>query len=64
MADVDQATLDEAASLRQQLNRHNYLYYVLDDPSIPDAEYDRMMRRLQQIEAEYLSLKAADSPTQ
>lgn len=64
MADVDQATLDEAASLRQQLNRHNYLYYVLDDPSIPDVEYDRMMRRLQQIEAEYPSLKTADSPTQ
>jgi len=36
----------EAESLREQINHHNYRYYVLDDPEITDAEYDRLMRRL------------------
>ncbi|WP_461516167.1 NAD-dependent DNA ligase LigA [Porticoccus sp.] len=64
MALPDPAQRDEAAALRRQLNDHNYRYYVLDDPSIPDAEYDRLLRRLQQLEADYPSLKTADSPTQ
>ena len=64
MVSVDQAVIDEAAELRQQLNYHNHLYYVLDDPSIPDAEYDRLLRRLQQLETDYPSLKTPDSPTQ
>ena len=64
MVGVDQAVREEAAILRQQLNDHNHLYYVLDDPSIPDAEYDRLMRKLQQLESEHPTLKTADSPTQ
>ncbi|MBE0508411.1 MAG: NAD-dependent DNA ligase LigA [Marinospirillum sp.] len=51
-------------SLRQQLNEHNYRYYVLDDPSVPDAEYDRLFRELQQLETEHPELITADSPTQ
>jgi len=53
-----------AAELREQLHRHAYQYYVLDDPLIPDAEYDRMMRELQALEAEYPALRTPDSPTQ
>lgn len=51
-------------ALRQQLNHHNYRYYVLDEPSIPDADYDALMRELQQLEQEYPDLITADSPTQ
>ncbi len=50
--------------LRAQLNHHNYRYYVLDDPEISDAEYDTLMRELEQMEAEYPSLLTPDSPTQ
>jgi DNA ligase (NAD+) len=64
MAGADRVAYEEAAALRQQLNHHNHLYYVLDDPSVPDAEYDRLMRRLQQLELEHPSLKTTDSPTQ
>ncbi len=53
-----------AAELREQLHRHAYQYYVLDDPLIPDAEYDRMMRELQALEMEYPELRTPDSPTQ
>ena len=53
-----------AADLRAQLNQHNYHYYVLDDPIISDAEYDRLLRELQDLEAEYKELVTADSPTQ
>ncbi len=54
----------EAAQLREQLNQHNYRYYVLDQPSIPDAEYDRLMRRLQSLEESFPALRTPDSPTQ
>ncbi len=50
--------------LRQQINYHNYRYYVLDDPEIPDSEYDRLMRELQELEAKYPELITPDSPTQ
>ena len=53
-----------AASLRQELQHYNYQYYVLDEPTIPDAEYDRLLRELQDLEGEYPELKTADSPTQ
>ncbi|MDT8403015.1 NAD-dependent DNA ligase LigA [Sulfuriflexus sp.] len=53
-----------AAELHEQLNYHNYRYYVLDNPEIPDAEYDRMLRELQELEARYPTLRSADSPTQ
>jgi len=52
-----------AEKLREEINRHNYLYYVLDQPEISDAEYDRLMRELQEIEERYPSLVTPDSPT-
>jgi DNA ligase (NAD+) len=53
-----------AAELRAQLKQHDYRYYVLDDPSVPDAEYDRLMRELRALEAAHPELITADSPTQ
>ena len=50
--------------LRQQLQYHNYRYYVLDDPQVTDAEYDQLMRRLQELEAVFPELIRPDSPTQ
>lgn len=50
--------------LREQLNFHNYRYYVLDDPEVPDAEYDRLLRELEKLEAEHPELVTEDSPTQ
>ncbi|MBX3616216.1 NAD-dependent DNA ligase LigA [Nitrosomonas sp.] len=50
--------------LRSDIEHHNYRYYVLDQPSIPDAEYDKLFRELQQLEQDYPQLIAADSPTQ
>ncbi|HRD64595.1 MAG TPA: NAD-dependent DNA ligase LigA [Candidatus Competibacter sp.] len=58
------AAVDRVAALREQIGRHDYRYYVLDDPEIPDAEYDRLFRELQALEAEYPELRSADSPTQ
>ena len=52
------------ADLRKQLNEHSYRYYVLDDPSLPDVEYDRLFRKLQELEAEHPELITQDSPTQ
>ncbi len=51
-------------ALRRQIDDHNYRYYVLDDPEIPDAEYDRLMRELQRLESEHPELVTPDSPTQ
>ncbi|NGP54587.1 NAD-dependent DNA ligase LigA [Thioalkalivibrio sp. XN8] len=53
-----------AAELRERLDYHNYRYYVLDDPEIPDVEYDRMFRELEALEAEHPELRTPDSPTQ
>jgi DNA ligase (NAD+) len=50
--------------LRAELDGHNYRYYVLDEPSIPDAEYDRLFRELQALEAEHPQLVTPESPTQ
>jgi DNA ligase (NAD+) len=50
--------------LREEIEGHNYRYYVLDAPSIPDAEYDRLFRELQQLEADYPQFLNPDSPTQ
>jgi DNA ligase (NAD+) len=50
--------------LRAELDEHNYRYYVLDEPSVPDAEYDRLFRELQALEADNPTLITADSPTQ
>jgi DNA ligase (NAD+) len=54
----------EAARLRDEINRHNYLYYVEAAPVISDREFDRLMTRLQQLEAEHPELVTPDSPTQ
>ena len=54
----------EILKLRATLAEHNHRYYVLDDPSVPDAEYDRLFRSLQALEAAYPTLITADSPTQ
>lgn len=58
------AVTAEVSALREQLEDANYRYYVEDAPAIPDIEYDRMLRRLQEIEAEHPELVTADSPTQ
>jgi len=54
----------EVGRLRDELRRHEYLYYVLDEPAISDGEYDRLMRDLQRLEATHPELLADDSPTQ
>ena len=54
----------EIAELTARLNEHNYRYYVLDEPSISDFEYDAMMRRLIELEAANPELTLPDSPTQ
>jgi DNA ligase (NAD+) len=56
--------LARVTALRQEIARHNHAYYVLDQPLIPDAEYDRLFRELQAIEAEHPELVTPDSPTQ
>lgn len=53
-----------AEELRKELEHHEYLYYVLDQPEISDAEFDGMMRELREIEGEHPELRTADSPTQ
>lgn len=52
------------AQLRAELERHNHAYYVLDAPTIPDAEYDKLFRELQVLEAQYPELLTPDSPSQ
>lgn len=54
----------EVQQLRSEIQQHNYRYYVLDDPEIPDAEYDRLMARLKELEEQYPQLITSDSPTQ
>ena len=58
------AQVERAATLRLQLQRHAHLYYVLDAPQIPDAEYDRLFTELQALEAAFPVLRTPDSPTQ
>jgi DNA ligase (NAD+) len=53
-----------AAELRAQLHHHAHRYYTLDDPEIPDAEYDKLFRELQALETEHPELRSSDSPTQ
>ena len=61
---ADQTTRRRVDSLRRELDDHNYRYYVLDDPSVPDAEYDRLLSELQQLEQAHPELITADSPSQ
>lgn len=61
---VGPSPAERAAELRAQLHHHAHRYYTLDDPEIPDAEYDRLFRELQAIEAAHPELLTSDSPTQ
>src|ERR1700728_4252386 len=54
----------EIERLREEIRRHEYLYYVADDPEISDAAFDRLMERLKKLEAENPRLRTPDSPTQ
>jgi len=55
--------IQKTDDLRKALHRHNFRYYVLDDPEVSDAEYDRMMQELKRLEADYPQLASPDSPT-
>ncbi|WP_028115566.1 NAD-dependent DNA ligase LigA [Ferrimonas senticii] len=61
---MSQSVQQQIDALCQQLTEYNYQYYVLDNPTIPDAEYDRLLRELQQLEQQHPQLLRADSPTQ
>ena len=60
----DQTVIAQLKALREKINDYNYQYYVLDDPSVPDSEYDRQMQALQALEAEHPELITPDSPSQ
>ncbi|MBN1240112.1 MAG: NAD-dependent DNA ligase LigA [Gammaproteobacteria bacterium] len=64
MRAADRRQLAELEQLRRAIEEHNYAYYVLDAPTVPDAEYDRLMRRLTEIESAHPELITPDSPTQ
>ncbi|MDA8015559.1 MAG: NAD-dependent DNA ligase LigA, partial [Gammaproteobacteria bacterium] len=58
------AAKQKIAALREQIEAHNYRYHVLDDPEIPDAEYDRLLRQLEELEKAHPEFLSKDSPTQ
>ena len=62
--EVPSAAARRAQFLRTEIERHNYNYHVLAAPTVPDAEYDRLFRELQDIEQQYPELRKPDSPTQ
>jgi|UniRef100_A0A7V6A449 DNA ligase (NAD+) len=62
--DIPQEVLNRVQELRDQIHYHNYRYYILDDPVISDAEFDKLLNELTQLEEEYPSLVTPDSPTQ
>jgi DNA ligase (NAD+) len=64
MSLVSVSVRDRVDQLRAAITDHNHHYYVLDDPQVPDAEYDRLFRELQALEAEYPEWATATSPTQ
>ena len=64
MTKADQNVLKRVNHLREQINHHNYRYYVLDSPEISDAEYDRLFDELSDLEKRYPELITPDSPTQ
>ena len=61
---VPRGVRSRSEELRWQIDHHNYRYYVLDDPEVPDAEYDRLLRELQDLEARFPELVTPESPTQ
>jgi DNA ligase (NAD+) len=62
--DAPPEVLNRVQELRDQIHYHNYRYYVLDDPVISDAEFDKLLKELTQLEEEYRDLVTPDSPTQ
>lgn len=58
------SALDQILSLREQLNKHNYNYYVLNSPTISDKEFDLMLKELEKLESQHPEYADADSPTQ
>ena len=64
MTEVPHAAAEEIFRLRRAIEKHNYQYHVLDDPLISDAEYDRLFRRLLELEKKHPELVTPDSPTQ
>nr|MBC8393564.1 NAD-dependent DNA ligase LigA [Deltaproteobacteria bacterium] len=61
---IDPQIIEKVEKIRQLLHWHNYRYYILDDPEISDAEYDRMMQELVALENDWPELASADSPSQ
>jgi DNA ligase (NAD+) len=61
---TDTKLLQEVEALRREIEDHNYAYFVKDEPIVPDAEYDRLMRRLRELEAAHPDLVTPQSPTQ
>ena len=64
MAKILEQVRVEYEQLKDELNQHNHRYYVLDEPTVPDSEYDRSMRRLQELEQQHPELLSDDSPSQ
>lgn len=64
MSEVSKEVLERIEKLREEIEYHNYRYYVLNDPVITDQEYDELMRELIELEEKYPELKTPDSPTQ
>jgi DNA ligase (NAD+) len=64
MSKPDKKVIERVKDLREQINYHNYLYYVLDNPEISDAFYDRLFDELLELEKKYPELVTSDSPTQ
>ncbi len=64
MASLGKDVEKKIESLREKIRHHEYLYYVVDNPEISDAEFDKLMRQLKDLEAEHPGLITADSPTQ
>ena len=64
MTKQDKKIIDRAKTLREEIHRHNHLYYVLDQPEVSDAEYDRLFDELASLEKQFPELVTPDSPTQ
>ena len=61
---MTESILKKIIALRQQIQAHNHAYYTLDEPSITDAEYDRLIRSLRALEKQHPEYASPDSPTQ
>ena len=62
---MNESTVEQQlAALRREIDEHNHRYYVEDQPSVPDAEYDRLFQQLLQLEQQYPQLLRSDSPSQ